>query len=121
MALINRLENGKFSLLGNGFNPQPGNPDWGYLAKGQSILSSDRGFSNLHNQYSVYSLDSSSPGKETAMTVKNYNKTHYQSYIPTETRLDPLDSKALRNRQATNYIDKQGQKYSDKGPSEGRY
>ncbi len=119
MALINRLENSKFSLLGNGFNPQPGNPDWGHLAKEQSILVSDRGFSNLHNQYSVYSLDNKE--NETTMVVKNYNKTPYQSYVPTETRLDPLDDKALRNGEATNYFDKSGQKYSDKGPSEGRY
>jgi hypothetical protein len=119
MALINRLENSKFSLPGNGFNPQPGNPDWGHLAKGQSVLVSDRGFSNLHNQYSVYSLDNKE--NETTMVVKNYNKTPYQSYVPKETRLDPLDNNALKNRQSTSYIDKQGQKYSDKGPLEGRY
>lgn len=121
MALLNRLENSKFSLRGNGYNPQPGNPDWGYLAKNQSILLSDRSFSNLHNQYSVYSLDSQ--GNETTMRIKDYNKTAYTPFIPNETSLDPLDNIAPRNREATNYFNRPGQRYSDpgKGPEGGRY
>ena len=123
MSLLNRIESSKFSLQGNGFDPHPGNPDFGYLAKGQSVLVSDRGFSNLHNQYSVYSLDNKE--NETTMRVVDYNKTQYTPYVPKETSLDPLDNRAPKNREATNYSNQPGQKYSysdqGKGPSEGRY
>jgi len=129
MALLNRLENSKLSLPGNKISAVPGYPNWGYYSSKQRSISNgnDRGFSNLHNQYSVYSLDDSE--NTTTMRILNFKGGQY---IPTETRLDPLDNKAPKNTTgAATYINKNRSAgrnlkgipgtYSSTGPLEGRY
>lgn len=131
MSLLNRIENSKFSLLGNRFDPSPGIINFGYLAKNQSTLLPGRGFSNLHNQYSVNSLDRRFD--VTTMRIVNFNKTPYPSYVPLETSLDPLDSRAPKNTfpGVTTYVNVNNLNnrnlkgafgtYSSIGPEEGRY
>jgi hypothetical protein len=125
MSLQNKLKDSKLSLEGNGFNPQPKTPSWGFNnpdVDPSTLNPLDPKLSAL--QY-TYGVDS----KPTDVKIINFNKTQYKSYLPTESQLDELDTRAPKNNSAGRtgsvvsqiYKSSIGQKYSNKGPKDGRY
>ena len=108
-SVLDQLENSNYSLQGNGFNPTPHTPSWGFKSQ-DSGLSPDR--SNLHL---VYSVDGS-PN----VNLSNFNRDG-SSFVTSPSLLDELDPNAPTNYQAQVYKSAPGRNYKDLGPSEGRY
>jgi hypothetical protein len=131
MALQDKLGDSKLSLKGAGITePTLKTPSWGYkdpkfvIDTKNPLNPLDPILSSLHNTYDVDS-------KPANVTIVNFNKTEYKSIVPTESKLDELETSALapKNLQvgtATSvvsqiYKSSTGQKYSNKGPKDGRY
>ena len=124
MSLETKLKDSKLSLEGNGFNPQPKTVSWGFQNPNVAapLNSLDPKLSAL--QY-TYGVDS----KPTDVKIINFNKTQYKSYLPTESQLDELDTRAPKNNNAGRagsvvsqiYKSSTNQNYKDKGPKNGRY
>jgi len=118
MSLQDKLANSTLSLQGNGFNPQRANPAFGYVDASNSL---DPKLSRLQNTYDV----NSNPN----VRIVDFNKTPYKSYLPLESQLDELDTRGPKNLRAGSpgsvvsqiYKSSKGSKYSDLGPSGGRY
>lgn len=125
MSLENKLKDSKLSLEGNGFNPQLKVPSWGFEnpnITAPTLNPLDPSLSALQNTYSV----DTNPSK---VKIVSFNKTQYQPYLPKESKLDELDVNAPKNTRAgligsvvsQIYKSATGQKYSNKGPKNGRY
>ena len=125
MSLENKLKDSKLSLEGNGFNPQPKTPSWGYSnpnVNPATLNPLDPKLSALQNTYSVDTI----PAK---VKIVSFNKTQYKPYLPTESELDELDTRAPKNTRAGQvgsvvsqiYKSSTKQGYKDKGPKNGRY
>jgi hypothetical protein len=125
MSLENKLKDSKLSLEGNGFNPTPKIPSWGF--ENPNIIAPtlnplDPKLSALQNTYSVDTI----PAK---VKIVSFNKTQYKPYLPTESELDELDTRAPKNTRAGQvgsvvsqiYKSSTKQGYKDKGPKNGRY
>ena len=128
MSLLDKLKSNspdnKLSLEGNGFYPQRRTPSFGYenpnVNSPQNPLNPS--LSALQNTYSVDSI----PAK---IRIVDFNKTQYKSYLPFESQLDELDVNAPKNLKAGKlgsvvsqiYKSRQGRRYKDLGPVEGRY
>ena len=118
MSLENKLKDSTLSLQGNGFDPQPLTPSFGYSDTSKSL---DPKLSKLQFTYDV----DSNP----KITVNDFNKSQYKSIVPPESTIDELDLIAPNNLQAGKkgsvvsqiYKSSTGQKYKDKGPVGGRY
>jgi hypothetical protein len=125
MSLQNKLKDSKLSLEGNGFNPQPKTPSWGFNNPGVDPATLNPLDPKLSALQYTYGVDS----KPTDVKIINFNKTQYKSYLPTESQLDELDTRAPKNNNAGRagsvvsqiYKSSIGQKYSNKGPKDGRY
>ena len=98
MAIINQKNTSKLGLTANGLSANK----FGYFAG----TATDK----LHNQYSVHT--------DPKVKLVDFNGS---SKVRTESTLDELDPKAPRNLRAKQYKSKAGRKYSDLGPTEGRY
>jgi hypothetical protein len=125
MSLENKLKDSKLSLEGNGFNPQPKTPSWGYTnpnINSATLNPLDPKLSALQNTYDV----DSNPAN---IKIINFNKTQYKPVLPLESQLDEMDARAPKNDRAGRigsvvsqiYKSLTGQKYSNKGPKDGRY
>jgi hypothetical protein len=125
MSLENKLKDSKLSLEGNGFNPQPKTPSWGYTnpnINAATLNPLDPKLSALQNTYDV----DSNPAN---IKIINFNKTQYKPVLPLESQLDEMDARAPKNDRAGRigsvvsqiYKSLTGQKYSNKGPKDGRY
>jgi hypothetical protein len=125
MPLQDKLKDSKLSLEGNGFNPQPKTPSWGYTnpnVNPATLNPLDPKLSALQNTYDV---DSNPAG----INIVNFNKTQYKASLPAESQLDELDLRAPKNERAGRvgsvvsqiYKSPTGQSYKDKGPKDGRY
>jgi hypothetical protein len=125
MSLENKLKDSKLSLEGNGFNPQPKTPSWGYSNPSinpATLNPLDPKLSALQNTYDV----DSNPAN---IKIVNFNKTQYKPILPLESQLDEIDTRAPKNDRAGKigsvvsqiYKSLTGQKYSNKGPKDGRY
>ena len=130
MALQDKLKDSKLSLLGAGVEePTLLTPSWGYKNPAfdptkDKLNPLDPKLSSLHNTYDVDALPKD-------ITIVNFNKTAYKSIVPGQSKLDELDPSPLapKNAQvgtATSvvsqiYKSSTGQKYSNKGPKDGRY
>ena len=125
MSLENKLKDSKLSLEGNGFNPTPTIPSWGFenpniIAPTLNPLNPK--LSALQNTYSVDTI----PAK---VKIVSFNKTQYKPYLPKESELDELDTRAPKNTRAGQvgsvvsqiYKSSTKQGYKDKGPKNGRY
>ena len=113
MAIIDQLSKSDLSLLGNGFNPQPHSPAWGYVDNTGNL---DPAASSLQNTYSV----NGSPN----VKLRDFNKNGV-SKVGADSRLDELDSRAPkltpRGVVSQAYKSKTGSRYKDLGPAGGRY
>jgi hypothetical protein len=125
MSLENKLKDSKFSLEGNGFNPTPTIPSWGFEnpnITAPTLNPLDPKLSALQYTYSV----DTNPAK---VKIVSFNKTQYKPYLPTESKLDELDVQAPKNTRAglvgsvvsQIYKSSTKQGYKDKGPKNGRY
>jgi len=124
MSLENKLKDSKLSLEGNGFNPQPKTVSWGFQNPNVAapLNSLDPKLSALQYTYGV----DTNPAN---VKIVSFNKTQYKPYLPTESQLDELDKNAPKNNNAGRvgsvvsqiYKSSTGQKYSNKGPKDGRY
>jgi hypothetical protein len=125
MSLENKLKDSKFSLEGNGFNPTPTIPSWGFEnpnITAPTLNPLDPKLSALQYTYSV----DTNPAK---VKIVSFNKTQYKPYLPTESKLDELDVNAPKNTRAglvgsvvsQIYKSSTKQGYKDKGPKNGRY
>ena len=125
MSLENKLKDSKFSLEGNGFNPTPTIPSWGFEnpnITAPTLNPLDPKLSALQYTYSV----DTNPAK---VKIVSFNKTQYKPYLPTESKLDELDVRAPKNTRAglvgsvvsQIYKSSTKQGYKDKGPKNGRY
>jgi hypothetical protein len=124
MSLETKLKDSKLSLEGNGFNPQPKTVSWGFQNPNVAapLNSLDPKLSALQYTYSV----DTNPAN---VKIVSFNKTQYKPYLPTESQLDELDKNAPKNNNAGRvgsvvsqiYKSSTGQKYSNKGPKDGRY
>jgi hypothetical protein len=125
MSLENKLKDSKFSLEGNGFNPTPTIPSWGFEnpnITAPTLNPLDPKLSALQYTYSV----DTNPAK---VKIVSFNKTQYKPYLPTESKLDELDVRAPKNTRAglvgsvvsQIYKSSTNQNYKDKGPKNGRY
>ena len=125
MSLENKLKDSKLSLEGNGFNPTPTIPSWGFenpniIAPTLNPLNPK--LSALQNTYSVDTIPAD-------VKIVSFNKTQYKPYLPTESKLDELDARAPKNNRAGGtgsvvsqiYKSSTNQNYKDKGPKNGRY
>jgi len=122
MSLLDKLKSNspdnKLSLEGNNFNPQRGNPAFGYADVSNNL---DPALSKLQNTYDVNS--------DPKVRIIDFNKTQYKSFLPPESQLDELDTNAPKNLRAGKlgsvvsqiYKSATGRKYRDLGPIEGRY
>jgi hypothetical protein len=113
MAIIDQLKKSDLSLLGNGFNPQPHSPAWGYVDASGNL---DPAASSLQNTYSV----NGNPN----VKLKDFNKNG-KAIVNADTRLDELDARAPkltpRGVVSQAYKSKTGSRYKDLGPAGGRY
>jgi hypothetical protein len=124
MSLETKLKDSKLSLEGNGFNPQPKTVSWGFQNPNVAapLNSLDPKLSALQYTYGV----DTNPAN---VKIVSFNKTQYKPYLPTESQLDELDKNAPKNNNAGRvgsvvsqiYKSTTGQKYSNKGPKDGRY
>jgi hypothetical protein len=125
MSLENKLKDSKLSLEGNGFNPTPKTPSWGFEnpnITAPTLNPLDPKLSVLQNTYGVDTI----PAK---VKIVSFNKTQYKPYLPTESQLDELDTNAPKNTRAGQvgsvvsqiYKSSIKQGYKDKGPKNGRY
>jgi hypothetical protein len=131
MALQDKLGDSKLSLKGAGITePTLKTPSWGYkdpkfvIDTKNPLNPLDPILSSLHNTYDVDS-------KPANVTIVNFNKTEYKSIVPTESKLDELETSALapKNLQvgtATSVVSKlykseTGKRYKDLGPVGGKY
>jgi hypothetical protein len=124
MSLETKLKDSKLSLEGNGFNPQPKTVSWGFQNPNVAapLNSLDPKLSALQYTYGV----DTNPAN---VKIVSFNKTQYKPYLPTESQLDELDKNAPKNNNAGRvgsvvsqiYKSSTGQKYSNKGPKDGRY
>jgi hypothetical protein len=118
MSLLDKLKTNSpdntLSLLGNGFNPQKGNPAFGYADSTNSL---NPKLSRLQFTYSVDYIPT--------VRIKDFNKSQYPSVLPPASILDELDTKApnleVKGVVSKVYKSKQGRNYRDLGPAEGRY
>jgi len=120
MAIIDQLENSLYSLQGNGLNPRPSQPGWGFLGAANTL---DPKLSEMQNTYSV--------DGDPNVRVIDFNRQANQglTLLPTPSQIDELDSNAPNNTAAGNgtgvvtqiYKSKAGRKYADLGPSTGQY
>ena len=124
MSLENKLKDSKFSLEGNGFNPTPTIPSWGFEnpnITAPTLNPLDPKLSILQNTNSVNSTPTT--------RIVSFNKTQYKPYLPKESELDELDIRAPKNTRAglvgsvvsQIYKSSTKQGYKDKGPKNGRY
>jgi len=124
MPLQNKLKDSTLSLEGNGFNPSLQNAAWGF--ENPNLINSnlnplDPALSILQNTNSVNSTPTT--------RIVSFNKTPYKPFLPKESKLDELDKNAPFNNQAglkgsvvsQVYKSVRGKKYSDLGPTDGRY
>lgn len=113
MPIINQLSNSTLSLQGNGFNPQQGQPAWGYMDATSNL---NPAASRLQNTYSV----NSNPN----VRLKDFNRNGVAT-VPSEARLDELDTRApnLQPVGVVSQIYKSpvGRQYKQLGPQPGRY
>ena len=125
MSLENKLKDSKFSLEGNGFNPTPKTPSWGF-----NNPTVDPALLNpLDPKLSALQYTHGVDSKPADVKIVSFNKTQYKPYLPTESKLDELDARAPKNNRAGGtgsvvsqiYKSLTGQKYSNKGPKDGRY
>jgi hypothetical protein len=125
MALQDKLADSILSLKGNGFNPQPKTPSWGYKnpnVDATKLNPLDPSLSALQNTYDV----NTNPKD---ISIVDFNKSPYPSILPKESTLDELDSNAPTNLQAGKkgavvsqiYKSSKGKTYRDLGPVGGRY
>ena len=125
MSLENKLKDSKLSLDGNGFNPQRKTPSWGFENPNITAPALNPLDPKLSALQYTYSVDT----KPANVKIVSFNKTQYKPYLPTESKLDELDANAPKNSRAGGvgsvvsqvYKSSTGQKYSNKGPANGRY
>jgi hypothetical protein len=98
MAIINQKDKSKLGLIANRLEAKK----FGYFAG----TATDK----LHNQYSIHT--------NPEVKLLNFNGS---PKVRPESTLDELDPKAPRNPRAKQYKSKSGRKYSDLGPTDGRY
>jgi hypothetical protein len=98
MAIINQKDTSKLGLTANHLAANK----FGYFAGNET--------DKLHNQYSIHT--------DPNVKLVDFNGS---SNVRKESTLDELDPKAPVNPRATQYKSKSGRKYSDLGPTEGRY
>jgi hypothetical protein len=98
MAIINQKDKSKLGLIANRLEARK----FGYFAG----TATDK----LHNQYSIHT--------NPEVKLLNFNGS---PKVRPESTLDELDPKAPRNPRAKQYKSKSGRKYSDLGPTDGRY
>ena len=112
-SVLDQLSTSTLSLQGNGLNPNPQSPSWGYVDSTNQL---DPALSNLQNTYSVDSIPN--------VRLKDFNKNGV-STVKAESRLDELDPNApkLQPRGVVSqaYKSKTGLTYKDLGPAGGRY
>jgi hypothetical protein len=124
-SVLDQLPNSWLSLQGNGFNPQPNSPAWGFLNPGGTLIPE---LSKLHDHYSVDGI----PNER----IVDFNGIANQglSLLSPPSIKDELDPNAPRNYQVATpragsqgsvvsqiYKSAQDRQYKDLGPSEGRY
>ena len=113
MAIIDQLSESNLSLAGNGFNPQPHSPSWGYVDNTGNL---DPAASRLQDTYSVNGIPN--------IKLVDFNKNGV-SNVNAESRLDELDSRAPKLTPggvvSQAYKSKTGNRYKDLGPAGGRY
>jgi hypothetical protein len=120
MASVNdQLKTSTLSLQGNGFNPQPNTPAWGYTKTAGEL---DPALSQLQNTYSV----DGNPN----MRIQDFNRLALggATSVKSPSALDELDANAPNNLQAGKkgvvsqvYKSTTGRRYKDLGPNPGRY
>jgi hypothetical protein len=116
-SVLNQIPNSSLSLQGNGYNPQPNSPDWGYIDASANV---NPAVSKLQNTYSI--------DNNPVVRLKDFNRTG-TALIRPGASLDELDPNAPRNTQAglpgsvvsQIYKSATGRKYKDLGPQPGRY
>jgi hypothetical protein len=118
-SVLDQLSTSTLSLQGNGLNPNPQSPAWGYVDSTNQL---DPALSNLQNTYSV----DGNPNER----VVDFNRAALGGVttITSPSALDELDPNAPSNFQAGTggvvsqiYKSAQGRKYKDLGPQPGRY
>jgi len=125
MSLENKLKDSKLSLEGNGFNPTPQIPSWGFSnpnITAPTLNPLDPKLSALQYTYGVDTVPKD-------VKIVSFNKTQYKPYLPGESKLDELDANAPKNTRAGQvgsvvlqvYKSSTKQNYKDKGPKNGRY
>jgi hypothetical protein len=125
MSLENKLKDSKLSLEGNGFNPQLKTPSWGFsnpTVNPATLNPLDPKLSVLQYTHGVDSVPKD-------VKIVSFNKTQYKPYLPEESKLDELDTRAPKNNSAGRagsvvsqiYKSSTNQNYKDKGPRTGRY
>jgi hypothetical protein len=121
MALLDMLQNGQsvLSLVGNGFDANPGQQGWGYPDY-TGELAPD--LSKLHDEYSTYG--------DPNVRVQDFNRLALGGVtaVQSPSTLDEMDPIAPNNFQAglggvvsQIYKSVSGRRYSDLGPQPGRY
>jgi hypothetical protein len=114
MAIIDQLGDSRVSLVGNGFNPRPNQPSWGYQSpNGNNTL--DPALSELQYTYSV----DGNPNER----IVDFNRAALGGVtaVKPPAMLDELDPNAPNNYQAQVYKSTSGRNYRDLGPADGRY
>jgi hypothetical protein len=125
MSLENKLKDSKLSLEGNGFNPTPRTPSWGFEnpnITAPALNPLDPKLSALQYTYGIDTVPKD-------VKIVSFNKTQYKPYLPGESKLDELDTNAPKNTRAGQvgsvvsqiYKSSTKQSYKDKGPKNGRY
>jgi hypothetical protein len=118
-SVLDQVETSTLSLQGNGFNPAPSSPMWGYQGSNGSILPE---LSQLQDTYSV----DGNPNER----IVDFNRAALGGVttVTAPSRLDELDPNAPNNFQAGNggvvsqiYKSATGRTYRDLGPQPGRY
>lgn len=124
MSVLNQLSKSTLSLQGNGFNPAPHQPAWGYPDQTYNDGGISPELSNLHNTYSTNNDPSD-------IWIQDFNRSALGGVttLNPPSKLDELDPLAPKNSQAGKkgsvvskvYKSKPGLKYKDLGPTLGRY
>lgn len=114
MPIVNQTNTSRLGLIRNGFNPQQGQPAWGYVNPTDNL---NPAASTLQNTYSVNSVPR-------PMRLINFNRNGISTVRP-ESILDELDTRApnLNPVGVVSQIYKSsiGRQYKQLGPRDGRY
>lgn len=121
MSIIDQYKQSKLGVVANYGEPATNTPNWGFYSPGNlqspETLTNNPEFSLLHNEYSL------NDNPKDLRIVANNPEAWYG--YPYESTLDPLDIYAPKLQiggvVSQAYNSSIGEKYTDKGPAEGRY